>query len=284
MFLSSYISRIEELLESGDADKLTYAALEARLALERICYEILKINIQHVDGNTREKWQPKPLINSLQETVDPYITSPKIISISKTPCEEDRNLTKEEFEQYDYVEIGRTAGIDLKKFNSIYQSLGSYLHTRMPRPETIEISRYPVNDKTKEKIIEALYLIKHHNEATNVQIGAFGETTSFKCLCGTVNTRIINGIKKSPALKCVNTECLHKWKVTVSDEGDIEWKTPLVELVCKNNNCKSVNQATHGQIFAIHKGKFHSWSCGSCGTEHLVGWGLSVQQWQSPKK
>jgi hypothetical protein len=56
--LAEYTDRIKALLADGSDSSLTYAALEARLAIERICYERLKISHDYISADDLRTWKP----------------------------------------------------------------------------------------------------------------------------------------------------------------------------------------------------------------------------------
>lgn len=273
MYLEPYINKIEALLESEGESDLIYAALECRLALERICYELLKLNLDYVGAETLSKWQPKHLINSLRDHVDPKITSGRTISMGKKPVS-DEDLTLDQFKQAEYIELGKTAGIDISEIHSLWNALGSYLHTRMPRKQGEDIARYPINDKTKSKIADALKSIKSYQENTTIQMSSVGESTLFKCVCGTVNRRMVKVIESKPILQCINPSCDVGWKIEKSDNGEYMWERDAVAVQCMNNDCNAVSYYDSGVIQKFEKGRDYKWTCATCGEVSLTAWRL----------
>ena len=62
---ASIIERIQALLAEGTEQSITYAALEARLALEKVCYDRLRQAHDYISHAQLRRWQPRDVINTL---------------------------------------------------------------------------------------------------------------------------------------------------------------------------------------------------------------------------
>lgn len=63
--LEPSISQIEVLMAENTEASLTYAALECRLAIERICYERLRLAHDYISNDDLKRWQPRDIVNIL---------------------------------------------------------------------------------------------------------------------------------------------------------------------------------------------------------------------------
>src|SRR5690242_6217362 len=72
-WIKDYTDRVRALLSDGGAASLTYAALEIRLALERVCYERLRNAHQYISPNELKTWKPQYVVETLMKRVDPNI-------------------------------------------------------------------------------------------------------------------------------------------------------------------------------------------------------------------
>jgi len=81
--LTPSISTIEKFLDENTQASLTYAALECRLAIERICYERLRIAHDYISHDDLKKWQPQDIVKTLIQEVDGGAAETRTISISK---------------------------------------------------------------------------------------------------------------------------------------------------------------------------------------------------------
>ena len=85
--LGPTIERIKALLAENTEASSTYAALEARLALERVCYDKLLHRYDYISHyELVRKWQPGALINTLMNEVDPYVAQTLTLQIGKSPA------------------------------------------------------------------------------------------------------------------------------------------------------------------------------------------------------
>ena len=85
--LKPCISRIETLLGKGDEASLTYAALEARLALERVCYDRLRQHHSYIAHDDLRRWQPAGIVKQLSAEVNAHVASTFTLSISDRPAD-----------------------------------------------------------------------------------------------------------------------------------------------------------------------------------------------------
>ena len=68
--LDPAISKIEELLKENSEARIIYAALECRLAIERICYERLRLAHDYISHDDLKKWQPRDIVKILIQAVE----------------------------------------------------------------------------------------------------------------------------------------------------------------------------------------------------------------------
>ncbi|MGE0278108.1 MAG: hypothetical protein AB7R40_22160, partial [Nitrospiraceae bacterium] len=80
--LKPHLARAQNLINAGDPASLQYAALELRLALERYAYRKLSMRLASVPHEELRKWQPKRVIETLMELVEPDIDQSKSYSVS----------------------------------------------------------------------------------------------------------------------------------------------------------------------------------------------------------
>ena len=81
--LDAIIETVEGLLAQSSAQATTYAALECRLAIEKVCYERLKIAHDYIAHDDLRRWQPRDVVETLIAEVDGRIDSGFTLSISR---------------------------------------------------------------------------------------------------------------------------------------------------------------------------------------------------------
>ena len=87
--LNPTISKIEELLKDDTEASIVYSALECRLAIEKICYERLRIAHDYISHDDLKKWQPQDIVKTLIQEVGSNIAETLSLSISKHPIKEE---------------------------------------------------------------------------------------------------------------------------------------------------------------------------------------------------
>lgn len=70
--LKPTISQIQKLLKENTEASVTYAALECRLAIERICYERLRLAHDYISHDDLTKWQPSGIVRTLIQELDAH--------------------------------------------------------------------------------------------------------------------------------------------------------------------------------------------------------------------
>lgn len=166
--LEPTIARIEALLKEDTFSSCTYAALEARLAIERVCYDRLRQRHDYISINDIQRWQPGPLINILMLDVDPHVAETVELSIATTPTEkfekpEDKEYTKP-WVQY---------GFDARKLARVWQALSKVaLHAKLPTSRSDEISDYGDKEIVRKKVNEALIELEKLASSTMAYSGS----------------------------------------------------------------------------------------------------------------
>ena len=100
------IKKIEDLLDQNSIDSITYAALEARLTIELLCYERLKISYGYISFADLRGWKPKDVVEQVAKEANDLAAAGIKLSISTTPvnqAEPPRSVS--EFEALEYVPI-----------------------------------------------------------------------------------------------------------------------------------------------------------------------------------
>jgi hypothetical protein len=214
-WLGEHTPQIEELLRQGTPQSLTYAALRCRMALELVCYHRLRTAHEYISEDDLRRWQPRDVINTLIQDVDPRIASSYALSISKTPlADEAKELTQSDYEKLEYVEVGGQVGFNAERLGKIWNSLGSFLHVRVPRSKDAELTTFGKVDDIQRKVEEALEMLKEIERGTMVS-GGFGETATFECNCGSKNKRRAGLLKHGQIVSCINRECVERWTVSI---------------------------------------------------------------------
>ncbi|MEH6722725.1 MAG: hypothetical protein V7686_04285 [Qipengyuania sp.] len=260
--LTSEIAQIEALLSAGDAKSVVYAALEARLALEKICYDRLRQHHDYIAYADLRKWQPAKVMNQLIEEVDSAAAYTRVISISKTPHREDQRL-----DDADFIQIGEEVGFPPALIAKLWNSLSNLaLHVRLPRSRKDQIPAYPDPAKVGDKVREALAEIKRISAST-VTMSGLGAEVTFECECGKANKRRADLLREGQVVSCANFECNWSWVVRL--EGDqINFQRQGVDVSCKD--CGHEDALPWREIEKLRIGQVANWDCPECNGKNLV--------------
>lgn len=270
LWLDEHISRISELMAQRTPESLTLAALRCRIAIELVCYDRLRNAHDYISADDLRRWQPRDIVNKLIQDVDPYIASSYTISISKTPTLNNApDVTLSDYDQMEYVELGRQAGFDTRKLGRIWNSLGSFLHARLPQSKEEELSTFSDSEIIERKLEESLALLRDIQQGTMLSSG-FGKTVKFECNCGSENRRRADLLTADQTINCINPECAERWIVRV-DGDDIGFERRSIPVTCK---CGEATQLTEKIVLELKRDQRLRFECRSCDAENIVIWKL----------
>jgi hypothetical protein len=226
-WMADYTDRIRALMDDNSEASLTYAALEARLAIECICYERLKLAHDYISADDLRTWKPQYVVQTLMEMVDPKIASEYTLSIGSEPGDDPK----------EYLEVGVQKGFDPKKLSQLWQAMGSFLHNRLPRSRDALISHYATVEKIRPKLTEALQELDRIGQGTMMGAMVF-EQVSFECRCGQSNKRAKHGLSHGATINCIREDCREQFTVEkIDDEFYFSAKTiPITCCECRHEN------------------------------------------------
>ena len=111
--IKEIVSVIEKLLAEDTPQSVTYAALECRLAIEKICYDRLKVNYDYISHRDLRGWRPGDVVKTLITDVDGGVASEQTIYMAKQPSAKYQESI-ENIPDAEWVKIGTQAGFDVK--------------------------------------------------------------------------------------------------------------------------------------------------------------------------
>ena len=262
------IALVEELMANDTTQSLTYAALECRLTIEKICYDRLLSSHNYIARADLKKWTPAQVVKQVAEEANETIATGLTLSISKKPVQEGKEpKTQADYEAFEYVKVGQQIGFNISKVHSLWQALSRVaLHINLPE-EKQPLSMYGDPDAIKRKLAEALALFKTF-EAETLIAGLIAPTNSFECIgCGTLIRRNADLLKPGQVINCFNPMCEDTY--TVSREAEqityIRRLTPVICKACSNTNLiqtKVVEKLRFPDALSI--------ACVECGERTLI--------------
>lgn len=268
--LAPIIERIETLLHDGTDASTTYAALEARLALEKVCYDRLRQAHDYIAHEQLRRWQPREVMTTLIQHVDQHAALTMKLSMSTKPVSED-NVP----EDREYAEIGTQVGFDPAKIGRLWQALsGLALHVKLPMHRTEHIPAYGDPQKTRAKVLEVLAELRRLAKGTLVTSGV-GMEVKFDCVCGEENKRRAGLLKEGDSVFCINPRCDESY--TISFEGeDTLFEREMAQFDCAS--CKAPQALPRRWLNRLPIDHAANLICHACGYSNHVQWVLAAKK------
>lgn len=268
--LEGSIEAVKAHLAEGSARSLTYAALECRIAIERICYERLKVSHDYISHDDLRRWQPHHVIRILSEEVDPHVAETYTISISPTPVSEERPpQTAEDYEALEYVEIGTHVGFNAAKLAKLWNALSRVaLHVHLPEHKADHIPAYGDPEKIRKQVTECLAEIERISTGSLISSG-LGEEVSFECACGSKNKRRARLLQPGTVLSCINPDCVETYEVTKEGE-DFMFGRRAITVPCE---CGREHEIPTSKLEGLAKREMLQFVC-ECGETIYLHWKL----------
>lgn len=262
--LHDTIDTIKRHLAVGSDRALTYAALECRLAIERICYDRLARAHDYVSHEEVRRWQPHHVIKLLEEDVDPHVASTYTLSISTEPVVEGEDLTKKE-----YVLVGTQQGFDGARLAKLWNALSNTaLHVSLPKSSAASVTQFGNSDAIRAKVEQALIELDRIATGTMTSNG-FGPGVSFTCRCGQHVKRRSEQLVVGKVIHCIAPGCTESYEVEFESD-DINFAVRAVYVTCKCGEERRFPKAP------LEKLKFNeiAHSPCTCGAETIFCWKL----------
>ncbi len=250
--------RAKEHLESGDDDRLIYAALELRLCLEDIVYSKLKTYASRLPASVKKKWQPPQALKALLQ-LEPNADEDFTLRMAR---ETELGVPGEKWQH-----MGTHRTVKYKWVQKHYNKLGSYLHEdqpfvtpRLPYPVRLEKMRAALS-----RMLEELGPVVASSMDAGLAINV-----EFDCLaCGQKVVCNDDGLQESGKAICLDPDCGAEHEAERTEDGE-EWivKIPETRVVCQN--CR---EAMYIQNRLIRIGQVIK--CSNCESKYRLGWAYS---------
>lgn len=268
--LKETVSTIEQHLDTGTPRSLTYAALECRLAIERICYERLRVMHEYISHDEIRRWQPAHVIKILAEEVDPHVSETYTISISSTPVSEtSQPESAEDYNTFDFLPVGTHVGFKAGYLQKLWNALSNVaLHARLPGSKSDRVTQFGDPNAIRKQVEAALTEIRRVSTGTLISTG-IGREVKFNCVCGMLNKRRIARLNHGKIINCINPDCPETWEVEF-DGDEIEFGRMGQEIECL---CGKGHWVVRSELDKLPKRSHGTITC-DCGAKIFVRWSL----------
>lgn len=272
--LKSTISQIEKLLEENTEASVTYAALECRLAIERICYERLRLAHDYISQDDLRKWQPRDIVKTLIQEVDEHAATTLTISFARELPSEN---SPEGFEALDWKPLGTQIGFNPNKLGALWHGLANVaLHIEIPTSKDTSVKQYGTMQAIISKVNQALAEINQISEGTLMTSG-LGTEVSFECKCGTKNKRRLELLKDGQTINCINPGCVESYAYV---QSDMTFGRRTVTIACRS--CGASHDIQKRIVEKLRTDQNIHFDCEGCGEVINLCWRLSQGQRTSP--
>ena len=274
--LQPTILAIKRLIDDGSAASLTYAALECRLAIERICYERLRLAHEYISHADLRRWQPKDVVQTLIAEVDESAASTYTWAISADPPKSGLpEPTKEDYESMEFHTIGTQVGFDPKKLGRLWYALAKLaLHVSLPESKDDFVNQYGDAKEIKAKVSEAITEIERISHGTLIASGMVNpETISFSCYCGATTKRRVGLLRDSQKVSCIIPECPETFQYDLSGS---RFTRRTFNVVCAE--CQTESRIPLKKFELLSTNERLSFDCEKCNKKIYIGWYLQVSQ------
>jgi hypothetical protein len=250
------LARAKAELAAQDADRLKYAALELREAMESLTYERARAFQDDIAPEEYKTWQPRKLMAVLVD-IDPSIGLTSTIALG--PEEEYGKPAP----QASMTVLGTDHVFGLAALKAHYDAFGSYLH--VPSLDQLRSGSLPNLAKLRERCETVIGLVEKVLESRvwNVTLGA--SATLEQCMnddCRKpVRKRIPFG-KQAFDAQCF--DCKAEYSVLLEPDGGVLWRSKTTDVPCSTQGCPEkmelwpheVKQGTHWRCrgCSVHNG------------------------------
>lgn len=270
--LQPTIDRIMALLAEDTDASVTYAALEARLALERVCYDRLRQRhdyISHEQLKYIRRWQPGAVVTTLMEQVDPHVADTLTMQIGKSPA--GSGVKPEDDE---YVDLGTQIGFNSKRVAKQWQALARLaLHAKLPEDRNDQIPEYGNREQIRAKVAEVIAELERIAEGTMAFSGIpIGGDVSFECQsCRAKNVRRAGLLREGESVFCINPDCKESWTAE-KHEGGFRFARQTNTIKCQG--CGQVERFPTRLFLDMRHDQKMTAACEKCDHENYVMWRL----------
>lgn len=258
------LERAQAELASGDAQRIKYAALELREAMESLTYSRAAAYKDEFPPEGYETWQPRKVMLVLLE-IDPNADKDSTLAVGQEPSPGETPAVMHL--------LGTEKVLNMQTLKKHYDALGSYLHVptlkQQQAGKPIDYAAMRVRCETIAAFIDDVL-------KSPVFDSTFGVFATLECMkCGKpVRKRWPDGEAKVK-VKCF--ACGADYLVEDAGDGQCRWQADRIDLVCANPDCGAIVNPFRSEIAVGGR-----WDCRDCGGRNelqlgIVHLGTSVQ-------
>lgn len=246
------LARAKDELASADDERLKYAALELRMAMESLTYDRALAYKDQFPPVEYQAWQPRKVMAILLE-IDPNADKDSSLAFGIEPA---LGVTPDEMQS-----LGTERVLNMATIKRHYDALGSYLHvpTIKQRKDSAKVD--PVKFRARCDEIAAYLTDVLASPVWNATIGIFASLDCMKC-GHPLRKRMPHG---KAVVDATCFECGATYRVTDAGKGKAHFEPDQVKVKCANPDCRT---AVYPWRSEIENGR--TWKCEICGGDNDI--------------
>lgn len=268
--INKRITCINKLLQENTIQSLTYAALEARLTIEHICYERIISSQPYYAKSDLMTWTPKQVVRQISREANEHVDKGFEVYISRSPNDPaNPPVTKEDFEALDWVKLGDQVALRLRQLDSLHNALSKHaLHLDLPIAG-VPLETYGDAETIRKKVTDALKEFELLKDGT-LLAGSLSTDYSFDCeVCKSKIRRKAELLKDQEIVSCFNENCAESYLIQV-EGNQILHSIRTVDVLCTKCNERLDVPAKSIEVLKFHETLYVDCDCGAAITVGLV--------------
>lgn len=241
------LGRARAELNSNDDDRLPYAVLELRFAMEAITYDRAQAFKEDLPYEEYSTWQPRKLVAVLAG-IDPSImeTSTIRVGLEDQPGVPSTNMKT----------LGTEFVLSAEDIKDFYNALGGGLH--IPTMAQFQNDKLPDPAAVRARCDEVVSVVDRvlSSRVWNSTLGVSSQIDCFRCK-KPMRRRMPHNVK---ALKAQCFECKAEYTIEEESDGKVLWSPVMDDAPCANSNCTGKMALWPDEV---KPGTF--WTCKECG-------------------
>lgn len=241
------LQRANDELTSIDVQRLKYAALELREAMESLTYDRALAYKDDFPPSEYETWQPKKVMQVLLE-IDPNADKDSSLAFGIEPGLGQAPETM----QF----LGTEKVLNMKVLKKNYDALGSYLHVQSMKQRRAGVTiDYVAMRKRCEEIATFIGEVLK-SRVFNSTLGNYAVMDCYRCN-KPIRKKWPDGKTK---VKATCFECGADYIVEDMGDGQCRWEGDRVDLACAKPECGAIVNPFRSEI-----AQGSGWNCRDCG-------------------
>lgn len=244
------LDRAKQLLAEAAPEGVRYAALELRLVMEMLTYEMLRAASDVIPPEVVDAWQPPQAVKALLE-FQPLADQTFKLDIGKLPADTD-------LEKQEWLPLGEHRTLSLKWLRKHYNKVGNMLHA--PSASTTQAAQPAKLAGYLGEVVDELEKILSSGITDVTMRGGY----TFNCGdCGKLVVRNADAMEAGKTAVCPTPGCDAEYKLVRNEQG-----APVMEPLLVRFECEACKAATHIAQRKVALG--FQFDCSGCRERYLV--------------